>query len=448
MKFIKQNKALIITILTLALPAIIEMTLNTLVGIVDTIMVSQIIGLEGLSAAGFANQLIFTVIFIFSSFNAGATAMVSRSFGEKNMVKLNKVFGQNLLINFVIGVFITIASLAFAPNLMGIFDISPDVFQLGVDYFRIIALGIIFMFISFAAKATLRGASDTKTPMIITGLVNILNIIGNYVLMTGFWIFPEMGLNGAAVSTTFARLLDALFFLIILSRGKKGIQIKLANLTINKEIFKPLWRLSSSAGVEQILMQLSFLLSGIFISKLDTLSEGAFRILLNIESLSFMPAVGVSIACASLVGKALGEQKEEQALHTGYLASGLGASWGVLMGLIFSLFPVVILKFFTSDQAIIDASLLTMYLIGLNQAPLAFWIVMGGALRGTGDTKGVMVLSSMRLWLLFIPLCYIFILATGFGVPGMWIAELSSFVVFNVIMFRRFKRMEWARIAV
>lgn len=448
MKFIKRNKALIATILTLAFPAIIEMTLNTLVGIVDTIMISQLIGLEGLSAAGFANQLIFTVIFIFSSFNAGATAMISRSFGEKNMVKLNQVLGQNLFINFAIGLVITVGSLAFAPSLLGIFDIAPDVFELGVGYFRIVALGMIFMFISFAAKASLRGASDTRTPMLITGLINILNIIGNYVLMTGFWIFPNLGLRGAAVSTTFARFLDAFLLIIILCWGKKGVQLKVPNLRITKDIFKPLWRLSSSAAIEQMLMQLSFLLSGIFISQLDTLAEGSFRILLNIESLSFMPAVGISIATASLVGKSLGEKEEKRALHTGYIASGLGATWGIFMGLIFFIFPVFILKFFTTDQAIIQASLFTMYLMGLNQAPLAFWIVMGGALRGTGDTRGVMVLSSMRLWLLFIPLCYLFILLLNFGVAGLWIAELASFFVFNIVMFRRFKRMEWTQIAV
>lgn len=448
MKFIKQNKALIVTILTLAFPAIIEMTLNTLVGIVDTIMISQLIGLEGLSAAGFANQLIFTVIFIFSSFNAGATAMISRSYGEKNMIKLNQVLGQNLFINFAIGLVITFVSLVFAPSLLGIFDIAPEVFELGVGYFRIVAFGMIFMFISFAIKASLRGASDTRTPMLITGLINILNIIGNYVLMTGFWIFPNLGLKGAAVSTTIARFLDAFLLILILIWGKKGVKLKIPNMTITKEIFKPLLRLSSSAAIEQMLMQISFLLSGIFISQLDTLSEGSFRILLNIESLSFMPAVGISIATASLVGKSLGEKEERRALHTGYLASGLGGVWGIFMGLIFFIFPTFILKFFTTDQAIIQASLFTMYLMGLNQAPLAFWIVMGGALRGTGDTRGVMVLSSMRLWLLFVPLCYFFILLINFGVAGLWLAELVSFFVFNIIMFRRFKRMEWTRIAV
>lgn len=446
MNIIKKNRALIFSIFTLALPAIIEMSLNTLVGIVDTIMISRIIGLQGLSAAGFANQLIFTVIFIFSAFNAGATAMIARSFGEKNMVKLNRVLGQNLMINTVIGIVITILAITFAGNLLGIFEISQDVFDVGISYFKIIALGIIFMFISFAAKASLRGASDTKTPMIITGIVNILNIFGNYVLMTGFWIFPNLGLRGAAVSTTCVRFLDALLFIIILLRGKNGIRLKLANLKINKMVFAPLWRLSSSAAIEQTLMQLSFLLSGIIISKLDTLAEGSFRILLNIESISFMPAVGFSIATSALVGKALGERDEKKALKTGFTAGAMGATWGILIGIIFAIFPAFILKLFTNNPTIINYSLSTMYVMALNQVPLAFWIVMSGALRGSGDTKGVMIIASLRLWILFIPLCYLLIITLNLGVQGLWWAEFASFLTFNYIVYLRFKKLKGAEI--
>lgn len=445
---ILRNRALIATILALAIPAIIEMALNTLVGIVDTIMVSRLIGLTGLAAVGFANQLIFTVIFIFSSFNSGATAMIARSFGEKNMDKLNRVLGQNVMLNLLIGIVIMVLSYIFAPNLLSIFDISAEVMTMAVSYFRIVALGIVFMFISNAAKASLRGASDTQTPMMITVLINGLNIIGNYVLMTGFWIFPNLGIQGAAISTTISRLIEVVFFLVILLRGKNGVQLHLPNLRLTKEIFKPLWNLSSSAALEQIMMQLSFLLSSVILSELDTLSEGAFRILLNIESLSFMPAVGISIATASLVGKTLGERDEKRALHTGYTAGILGVIWGIFMGLIFFSFPGFILKFFTTDPAVIQLSIPTMFVMGLNQAPLAFSIVMSGALRGGGDTRGAMLIGGTRLWLMFIPLCYIFMLTFGYGISGMWYAEISSLLVFDFIIFRRFQRMEGARLAI
>lgn len=447
MNIIKRNKALIASILKLASPAIIEMTLNTLVGVFDTIMVSLLIGPQALSAAGFANQLMNTIIFIFSSFNSGATAMISRSYGEKNMDKLNRILGQNLGLNAVIGAVIMIVSYLFAPPLLRIFDVSQEVFDMGVAYFRIVSLGMVFMFISNAAKASLRGASDTKTPMYITLFINVLNIIGNYVLITGYWFFPEMGIVGAAVSTAFSRVVEMIIFMYFLSVGRRGVQFHWPNLRITRDVFKPLFEMSLAAAAEQTMMQFSFLGSSVVISKLDTISEAAFRILLNIESLSFMPAVGFSIACASLVGKSLGEKDEQKALYTGYTASGLGVIWGIFMGMVFFFFPKPILSLFTTDPAIIAASISTMYVMGLNQAPLAFWIIMSGALRGTGDTKGVMYIAGARLWLVFLPLCYVFTLPLHLGISGLWYAEISSFVLFNYIVYHRFKKMEWTQIA-
>lgn len=447
MHILKRNKPLITSILTLAYPAIIEMALNTLVGIADTIMVSLLIGPQALSAAGFANQLIFTIIFIFSSFNSGATAMISRSYGEKNMAKLNRILGQNLGLNAAIGAIIMVVSYLFAPPLLRIFDISQDVFTMGVAYFRIVALSMVFMFISNAAKASLRGAGDTKTPMYVTIFINALNVIGNYVLITGFGVFPKMGIAGAAVSTSFSRVVEMVIFMYFLIRGRGGVQFRWPNIRITPDVFKPLFEMSVAAAAEQTMMQFSFLGSSVIISKLDTLSEAAFRILLNIESLSFMPAVGFSIASASLVGKALGERDERKALYTGFTASILGVIWGIFMGIFFFSFPVPILRLFTTDATIIQASISTMYVMGLNQAPLAFWIIMSGALRGTGDTRGVMYIAGARLWLVFLPLCYMFILPLQGGIAGLWYAEISSFVIFNYIVYRRFRKMEWTKIA-
>lgn len=448
MKQIFKNKKLILTILTLAIPAIIEMALNTLVGVIDTIMVSQFIGVNALDAAGFAAQIINTIIMIFTSFNVGASTIIARSFGEKNFDKLNRVVGQNLLLNTLIGIIIMLVSLIFAPAMFSIFDITSNIRDMGVAFYRIIATGMVFIFMSNAIKATLRGASNTRTPMQITLFINILNIFGNYVLITGFWIFPRLGFLGSAVSTTICRLIEVVIFMYILLQGKNGVQLRWANLRLTREVFAPLWRLSSVAGLEQTMMQFSFLASSMILSKLDTLAEGSFRILLSIESMSFMPAVGFSIAAASLIGKNMGEKKNEEALHTGYTAGVIGILWGLLMCAIFFTFPRSILSIFTQDQAVIKASFWTMFAMGINQAPLAFGIIMSGALRGTGDTLGVMIFAALRLWAIFVPLCWVFMITLGYGIIGMWYAETLSFFLYNYIIFKRFKKMEWTKISV
>jgi len=302
------------------------------------------------------------------------------------------------------------------------------------------------MFISFAMAASLRGAGDTKTPMYITGSANILNIFGNYVLMTGFWIFPELGIAGAALSTTISRLLASIAYIFVVFNVKNKMKLKMKNLKLTKKILKPLWRFSYSAGLEQLSMQAAFFLNGIIISMLATTSEAAFRILINIESISFMPAIGTGIATATLVGKHLGERNPEESLKTGFTAASIGIFWGLFMGIIFMLFPEPIIRIFTTDTEVIDASIRTLRIAGFNQAPLAFMIIMAGALRGTGDTKGVMIITAMRLWLVFVPLTYLFTIYLNQGVAGVWYAEITSFVIFSIVIYKRFYAMEWTEI--
>lgn len=440
------NKEMTRQILILAVPAIIEMALSTLVGLADTLMISRFIGTEGLAAVGFANQIIFTMIFIFSSFNAGATAMVARSYGEKNYHRLNKIVGQNLALNFMIGIIVFLTTLFFAPNILNLFDISPKVMAMGVSYSENVAISQLFMFISFAGAASLRGAGDTKTPMFITGMANILNIIGNYLLITGFGPFPELGVQGAAISTSIARGIAALLYLYILIQGTSGIKLVFSNLKITGYILRPLWRFSYAAALEQLFMQLAFFVNGIIISQLDTTSEAAFRILINIESTSFMPAIGISIATATLVGKHLGENNPERSLTIGKTAALLGIIWGIFMGAIFIAIPVPILKIFTTDLALINKATYSMQIAGINQAPLAFMIILGGALRGTGDTRGIMFITALRLWTLFIPLTYLFVIYFDYGVTSVFYAEIISFVFFSIIAYRRFTAMKWAKI--
>ncbi|WIF95806.1 MATE family efflux transporter [Caminicella sporogenes] len=446
--FLKRRKNLLASIILLALPAVGEMSLNTLLGLSDTLMISYFVGSEGLAAVGFANQIIFTLIFIFSSFNTGATAMIARAYGEENYKKLNRVAGQGLSINIFIGIIITVLALLFAKEIFSIYDMTQEVMHLTLDYFYIVIFGCIFMFLSFSYAAILRGAGNTVTPMIITGIANILNIIGNYVLITGVGPFPKMGIAGAAWATTISRMIAAVLYTFILFNPKGNVYIKLKYMKITKNILKPLWNLSYPGAVEQSLMQTSFIAVGVIVSKLDTISEAAFRILINIESISYMPAVGLSIAAATLVGKSLGERDINKAVEVGYTASVFGALWGIFIGIIFLIFPKQLLAVFTSDIKLISVSVATMYAVGINQPFLNFMIVMTGALRGAGDTRSVMIITFIRLWLFFVPLTYIFTIMLRQGLAGTWYGEIISMFIFCIVVFMRFRSKKWTNIKI
>lgn len=444
---LQNRKLMILAILAMAAPAVIEMALNTMLGVADTIMIGQLISSEAIAAVGFANQIMFFLIFTFSAFNTGAVAMISRAFGEKDITKLKRVAEQNVLLNLFIGTAVMVGAYVFRNAIFGIFDMTPEVLRDTLVYFEYILIGFVPMFLSFAFAAILRGAGDTRTPMWNTGIANILNIFGNYVLITGWGPFPEMGIAGAALSTSLSRIISVLMYIHILYVKKSDLRLRL-EWVMDEHILAPLFRISLPGGIEQFLMQLSFVVAGVFISKLDTASEALFRILIQIESLSFMPAVGISIATATLVGKALGEKDTEKAYETGTTSALLGVIWGVLVGILFITLPVPLLKAFTRDAGVIALGIPVALFMAINQPGLNYMIVMGGALRGAGDTYKLMVYTIVRLWLLFVPLCYVFTLMLNQGVAGLWQAEILSIFATAMITHARFKSRKWSEISV
>ncbi len=440
---LSEKKALIMAILAMAAPAIIEMGLNTILGVADMIMIGQMIGSGAIASVGFSNQIMYFLIFTFSAFNTGAIAMISRAHGEQNLDKMKRIAEQNVVLNLLMGLAVTSLAYLFRSEIFKIYDIEPKIFNDALIYFNYILIGFVPMFLSFAFASILRGSGDTKTPMWITGFANILNIIGNYILITGWGIFPEMGIGGAALSTSLSRTVALFIYIYVLYVKNSDIKLK-AKWFVDKHILAPLFRISLPGGLEQFFMQLSFLVVGVFISKLDTNAESLFRILIQIESLSFMPAVGISIAAATLVGNALGKKDIQKASEIGTTSSVLGIFWGILVGILFVSLPLPLLYAFTTDQTIISLGIPVMIYMAFNQPGLNYMIVMGGALRGAGDTFKLMLYTMVRLWALFVPLSYLFILTLHQGVAGLWQAEIVSILTTAFIIFRRFHSRKWA----
>lgn len=443
-EYLGQRKALLIMIITMSIPAIMEMALNTMLGVADTIMISRFIGKEALASVGFANQIVFSLIFIFSAFNTGAVALISRAFGEKNYKRLKDIATQNITLNLIIGIVILFIGFLLNDKIFRIFDVSENVYKDTVSYFKIIMIGFVPMFLCFSFAANLRGAGNTMTPMIITGIANVINIFGNYFLILGVGPFPMLGIEGAAWATSGSRILALLIYIYVLYFRKSDLRLH-PRFIFSKDIIKPLWKISLPGAVEQALMQTSFVVMGVIISQLDTVAEATFRILIQIESLSFMPAVGMSIATATLVGKSLGEKDKDKAVEVGYLSTGIGILWAILIGAMFIIFPTPILAIFSKDISVINTGVPVMLFMGINQIGLNFVIIISGALRGAGDTRYIMINTLFRLWIIFVPGSYLFVNILNLGITGVWLAEILSFIIFGSMLLKRYHSKKWIK---
>jgi putative MATE family efflux protein len=269
-------KKLLMMILAVAFPAIVEMALNTMLMVADTVMVSRMVGRDALSAVGIANSVMYTMIFVFTAFNTGAVAMISRNFGEKKMDRATDIAHVNLTINIFIGIGVTIIAYALKGVFFSPYAITDAVREQLYLYYDIILMGIVFQFFNFAFASTSRGVSDTKTPMYVTGIANITNIIFNYIFIKGIWFIPAMGVGGAALGTTLSRLIAMGIYIVIFFSGRHTLKYTFKGLHIDREILKPLWRISFPGAIEQFMMQFAFLLAGVVITTLETDSEALF----------------------------------------------------------------------------------------------------------------------------------------------------------------------------
>lgn len=448
-RFIGEERFVILKkILNLAIPSMIEMLLTTLVSIADTIMIGKYLEAAGISAMSLANQIIFPIIFIFSAFNAGTTAIVARHIGAKEYDEANEGAGQALILNTLVGIALVIFMVIFHTKFIKLFPAKDSVINLGIDYLRIVLYSQLFMLITFSISSALRGAGDTKTPMYVNGAVNLLNILGNWLLIYGIWIFPRMGIAGAALSTTLSRALGAFFLLLVTFKGNKKIRLRVHDLRLKINMVKRISKIGWSAAVEQFFMQTSFIALNFIVVTLGEVSHAILNMVIRIESISFMPAFGITIAASTLVGQSLGAKDDEMAVKSGNLAALLGALMGLILGMLFFMFPKELISLFVNDASTINEGIVPIRFAAMQQWAIALMLIYSGALRGAGDTKVVMYISIFRVWGVFVPLTYLFVKFTGLGVTGVFIASNIVFLIVAFLFYYRFNSRKWINIEV
>ncbi|HHY09854.1 MAG TPA: MATE family efflux transporter, partial [Firmicutes bacterium] len=302
----------------LAWPAIVENLLHTMVGIVDTAMVGRL-GAASLAAVGLGNQIFNIGLTVFAALATGSTALVARHIGAREPKQAGEVARQSLILGVFVSGTVMLLLLFTAKDLLGFLFRRTEaaVLELGASYVRIVALVVIFNYFLIVINAILRGAGDTKTPMRITALVNVINIIGNTIFIYGVGPIPALGVAGAALGTAVAQACGGVLAFIVLLRNE-ALGISLADsFWPDSAIIRRIANIGIPAGVEQGIMRVGQLFYTMVVSSLGTVAYAAHQVALNAESLSFMPGAGFATASTTLVGQNLGALRPADAEESG-----------------------------------------------------------------------------------------------------------------------------------
>lgn len=423
----------------LAWPVIGENFLETLLGVVDTWFVA-FLGAVALAGVGAATQLMFFVISALSAVAVGSAVLVAQAVGARSYDQAGNLAKQSLVWAVFISLPLVLTGLIAAEPLIGMFGMEPAVNEIGAAYLRV-TMGTVFaLVLRFIAAGVLRGAGDSRTPMLLTLLSNAINIVLDYGLIFGRLGMPELGAVGSAWATFSARTISLVLLLIVLWHGRNGVSIR------GGGGWWPEWPaarrilgLGVPAAVEQVLITSAFLMQTIVVAQLGTLVLAAQRVSMNAMSLSFLPGFGFAMAATTLVGQSIGARRPAEGQAAARIATVWSMVWMGSLGIVFLLFAEAIVGFFSDDPQVIAIGAGGLRVVALAQPFWAIGFVQAGALRGTGDTRFPLWVNTVGMWSavgLGALLVYLF----GGNLATIWSAFLLTSPVMAALMWWRFQR--------
>lgn len=448
--FIKENSEYIKTAANMAWPAVLESFFVAFAGLVDSLMVSSI-GAYAVAAVGLTTQPKFIGLAIFIATNVSVSAIVARRKGQQDRKSANQTMLISLMFVLVMGTLVSAACVYFADPIINLCGAGPDTHDSAVIYFQIIMGGMMFNIISLSINAAQRGSGKTKIAMKTNVTANVVNMIGNYLLIGGNLGFPELGIKGAAIATVFGTFVACCMSIASILPKDSFVSIPY----IIKEKIKPsmapirsMVRIGSNIFIEQILMRIGFMSVAVMAAKLGTDAFAAHQVGMNVMSLSFSFGDGMQVAAVALIGQSLGEQNPELAKLYGKICQRMGNVLSVVLAVFYICAGHFLFGLFFKEEHIIAMGVMIMKVIVVIVLLQIAQVIYMGCLRGAGDVLFTTVASTISVTLVRPMASYLFCYALGLGVIGIWLGILSDQFCRFALTTWRFKSGVWTKVKI
>ncbi|MBR4299914.1 MAG: MATE family efflux transporter [Bacteroidales bacterium] len=428
---------------SLAGPIFVETLLVMMLGGVDTFMLSRHSD-NSVAAVGVVNQLMNLIFLLFEVISLGTSILCSQYIGAGRRDKVIQVVGISLIFNLISGILISLGLVFLAEDILVMMGLRPDLMNEGLPYMRIVGGFAFLQAISLSLSASLRSADKAKYPMYVSMVVNILNIIGNYTLIFGKFGMPALGVEGAAISTSFCRCVAVAILLAVLF--KKHIP------SFPKELFKPfpwgelrnLLKIGIPSAGEHMSYSLSQVVITYFINMISNQALATRTYVVNIVMFTYIFALAIAQGGAILIGHLVGMKKIKAAYTIGKRVMRLGVSSSVSLSLVTAIFGRHILGLLTDDPWIIatGASILWVEVMLENGRALNFFGV--NALRSAGDIYYPVIVGIIVMWAIQVVGSYFFGITMGWGLIAMWAVFALDENIRGFIFLRRWNSMKWS----
>lgn len=444
------ERGLLRQVIRLAWPVFVEQVLLYLVGLSDTLIAGRLLAVEQLAAVTVASYLMWFVGSLMVVVSTGATALVARRVGGGRRGEAIVVTHQAVLLAGGVGIGLLAIGQLLAPTVVHLMNLDGTAADEAVGYLRIALVAMPLLACQTAGVACLRGAGDSRTGMWIMAVMNVVNVGLSWAAAVGALGLPRLGLRGVALGTAVAESVGGLLVLGALAARRAGLALSLAGLRPNRVVLREILRISLPAageGLTNSLCQLWFL--GL-INRLGETATAAHGVAIRCEAIAFLTIAAFSVAASTLTGQYLGAGRPEEARRAVLLAWRLGVLVLGSIGILILAFAEPMFRLFLgSGQAgVATQGVPALRLVALALPALATIVVLGGALRGAGATRGPWVVVALGYLLVRMPLTYLMAVnepPAGLpgGLLGAWTAMFLDLHVRALLMWLWFRAGRW-----
>jgi len=409
------------TLFLLGLPLMLTNVFQMCYSLADTYWLGQYVGEVGVAATTLAWPLVFFFVSFAGGMAVAGTSLVSQYTGMKNKREVKRSAGQVLVIMSLIAISVSILGILLADLVLDFMGAQPEVFENSSVYIKIIFISMPFMFVIQSFAAVMRGWGDTKTPMLISAVSVVINLILDPFLIIGIGPFPELGVAGAAIATVISRAVGAAICIYVLFWGRQSLRIAFKHLKLQKEKVKQILRVGLPASAGQSMVALGFVFIMSFVAYYGTDVLAAHGVGTRVINIVFIITMGLAMASTAMIGQNLGANKIKRAERILNRTILVAAVFLIACSTFFYIFNEQLYSIFIPDRDVIAYSNTFMITFGISIIGFGIFNSVQAAYRASGRTIPSMIMGLIRLWGLRVPLAYLFGFVLGWGIGGIWL---------------------------
>ena len=436
--------------LKLAYPVILGMLGHTLVAFVDNVMVGQL-GTAELAAVSLANSFMFIAMSLGIGFSTAITPLIAKADGEGNFEDGKSTFKHGLCLCSLISVLLFFGVFLAKP-ILHVMQQPQEVVELAIPYLNLVAVSLIPLIIFQSFKQFSDGMSMTKYPMFATLVANIINVILNYIFIFGKFGFPELGIVGAAVGTLVSRLIMVFYLWVLLLRNNKTrpYLLDLNFLNLSKIMIKKLFNIGFPSAM-QMFFEVAIFTSAIWLSGiLGKNPQAANQIALNLSSMTFMIAMGLSVVAMIRVGNQMGLNKYVELRRIAFSIFMIAILFAIIFASLFLIFNNLLPKMYLDfddpskifdNYEVLEIAKTLLIIAAIFQISDTIQVIALGALRGMQDVLIPTLITFISYWVIGFPISYYLSMYTEYKSTGIWIGLLAGLTASGILLFIRFNHL-------